>query len=159
MATLSKVSPSRAISTVGVGSPCNLVASEVKWCITASRLETNQEDGAVYKANPGDEVTYDLQPFNRQDRPDRVGERQRGIDPVHLGRGGLGWGTGMECQQANCGTVSTHHYINTKVTMSAANPNYKNTLALNGASGSLVTADGGKTWTVADITVEQYTYT
>lgn len=29
--------------------------------------------------------------------------------------------------------------------MSAADPNYKNTLALNGASGTLVTADGGKT--------------
>lgn len=65
----------------------------------------------------------------------------------------------MECEPANCGTVSTHHYINTKLTMSAANPNYQNTLALNGASGNLVTADGGKTWTVADITVNQYTYT
>jgi hypothetical protein len=75
------------------------------------------------------------------------------------GRGGLGWGTAMECQQANCGTVPTHHYINTKITMSTANPNYKSTLALNGASGNLVTADGGKTWTVADITINQYTYT
>lgn len=43
--------------------------------------------------------------------------------------------------------------------MSAPNPNYKNTLALNGASGNLVTADGGTTWTVADITINQYTYT
>lgn len=43
--------------------------------------------------------------------------------------------------------------------MSAAGPNYKNTLALNGASGSLVIADGGKTWTIADITVNQYTST
>lgn len=65
----------------------------------------------------------------------------------------------MECQQANCGTVPAHHYVDTKLVMSAANPNYKNTLALNGASGNLVTADGGKTWTVADITINQYTYT
>lgn len=71
--------------------------------------------------------------------------------PTAGGRGGLSWGTAMECQQANCGTVPTHHYINTKLTMSAANPNCKNTLALNGASGSLVTADGLKTWTVADV--------
>lgn len=55
--------------------------------------------------------------------------------------------------------MPTRHYINTKLTMSAANPNYKNTLALSGASGNLVTADGGKNWTVADITVNQYTYT
>ncbi|KAL2275450.1 hypothetical protein FJTKL_02065 [Diaporthe vaccinii] len=155
MATLSKVSPSRAISTVGVGSPCNLVASEVKWCITASRLETNQEDGAVYKANP---EKYNPS-TGKTDQTVSVSGNVVSTLSTSSGRGGLGWGTGMECQQANCGTVSTHHYINTKVTMSAANPNYKNTLALNGASGSLVTADGGKTWTVADITVEQYTYT
>lgn len=78
---------------------------------------------------------------------------------VASGKGGLGWGTAMECQQAKCGTVPTHHYVDTKITMSAPNPNYKNTLALNGASGSLVTSDGGKTWTVSDITINQYTYT
>ncbi|KAL9617704.1 MAG: hypothetical protein Q9160_007537 [Pyrenula sp. 1 TL-2023] len=125
-----------AISTVGRGSPCNLAANEVKWCITASTLEQNQEDGAVYRANPGDRVTYNSS-----------------------GQGGLGWGTAMECQQAKCGTVPTHHWLDTKLVMSAPNPNYKNTLRLNGASGNLVTADGGKTWTVADITINQYTYT
>jgi hypothetical protein len=65
----------------------------------------------------------------------------------------------MECQQANCGTVPTHHYVNTTIIMSAANPSYINILALNGASASLVTADCGKAWTVADITINQYTYT
>lgn len=78
---------------------------------------------------------------------------------VASGKGGLGWGTAMECQQANCGTVPEHHYLNTKLTMSAPNPNYAQTLGLNGASGSLVTSDGGTTWTVADITINQYTYT
>lgn len=78
---------------------------------------------------------------------------------IASGQGGLGWGTAMECQQANCGTVPEHHYINTKITMSAANPNYSNTLALNGASGNLVTSDGGLTWTVDDITINQYTFT
>ncbi|KAL1876226.1 hypothetical protein Daus18300_002854 [Diaporthe australafricana] len=128
-----------AISTVGVGSVSS--DSPVIWS-HAHRVFTqipvqldNQEDGAVFKANPGDKVTYDSS-----------------------GRGGLGWGTAMECQQANCGTVPTHHYINTKLTMSAANLNYKNTLALNGASGNLGTAEGRKTWTVADITIDQYTY-
>lgn len=47
-----------AISTVGIGSPCNLEADEIKWCVTASTLEDNQEDGDVYKADPGDHVTY-----------------------------------------------------------------------------------------------------
>ncbi|KAH6700654.1 hypothetical protein DL95DRAFT_429847 [Leptodontidium sp. 2 PMI_412] len=151
-----------AISTVGVGSPCNLAANEVKWCITASTLEANQEDGAVFKANPGDQVTYHYK-YNtataKTDQTVSVNGNVVSTLSTSSGKGGLGWGTAMECQQATCGTVPTHHYINTKLTMSAANPNYKNTLGLNGASGSLVTADGGKTWTVADITINQYTYT
>lgn len=43
--------------------------------------------------------------------------------------------------------------------MNTADPNYSKTVALNGATGSLVTADGGKSWTAADITIQQYTYT
>ncbi|KAH8156233.1 hypothetical protein CIB48_g12013 [Xylaria polymorpha] len=151
-----------AISTVGIGSPCNLVSSEVKWCVTASTLENNQEDGAVYKANPGDKVTYHYK-YNpstgKTDQTVSVNGNVVSTLSTSSGRGGLGWGTAMECQQANCGTVPTHHYLDTKITMSAPNPNYKNTLGLNGASGNLVTADGGTTWTVADITINQYTYT
>ena len=65
----------------------------------------------------------------------------------------------MECQQANCGTVPEHHYVNTTLIMNTADPNYSKTVGLNGATGSLVTADGGKTWTAADITIQKYTYT
>ncbi|KAL5390230.1 hypothetical protein DPSP01_001801 [Paraphaeosphaeria sporulosa] len=72
---------------------------------------------------------------------------------------GAGWGTAMECQQANCGTVPEHHYVNTTLIMNTADPNYKNTIGLNGASGNLVTTDGGKTWTVADIKINLYTFT
>lgn len=43
--------------------------------------------------------------------------------------------------------MPTHHYINTKLMMSVVNPNCRNTLVLKDASGNLVTADGGKTWT------------
>lgn len=65
----------------------------------------------------------------------------------------------MECQQAKCGTVPEHHYVNTTIIMSTPDPNYSRTVALNGATGSLVTADSGKTWTASDITIKQYTYT
>jgi hypothetical protein len=67
--------------------------------------------------------------------------------------------TAMECQQAKCGTVPPHHYLNTTLIMNTPDPNYGRTVRLNHATGSLVTADGGKTWTAADITVQQYTYT
>lgn len=95
---------------------------------------------------------------------------------------GAGWGTGklfqayratslakpespnvdsflaMECQQTECGTVPEHHYLNTTLIMDVADPSYSQTLGLNGASGDLVTADGGKTWTVAEIKIDEYTY-
>lgn len=72
---------------------------------------------------------------------------------------GAGWGTAMECQQAKCGTVPEHHYLNTTILIDGTDPNYKNTVSTNGASGSLTTSDGGKTWTAADIKINQYTYT
>lgn len=65
----------------------------------------------------------------------------------------------MECQAAACATVPQHHYINTTLTMNVADPNYGQTLALNNASGNFVTANGGLTWTVADIAVQQFTFT
>ena len=61
----------------------------------------------------------------------------------------------MECQSVNCGTVPEHHYLNTTILMDVADPNYGQTLGLNGATGNLVTADGGQTWTVADMTIKQ----
>ena len=65
-----------------------------------------------------------------------------------------GWGTAAECQAAACGTYATHEYINTKIIMDVADPNYINTKGTTGASGDLVTADGGKTWTVDSIKIE-----
>lgn len=38
--------------------------------------------------------------------------------------------------------------------MDVADPNYSQTKGTTGASGELVTADGGKTWTVETIAVE-----
>jgi len=65
-----------------------------------------------------------------------------------------GWGTAAECQAAACGTYATHEYINTKLIMDVADPNYANTKGTTGASGDLVTKDGGKTWTVDSIKIE-----
>jgi hypothetical protein len=65
-----------------------------------------------------------------------------------------GWGTATECQAAACGTYAAHEYINTKIIMDVADPNYANTKGTTGASGDLVTEDGGKTWTVDSIKIE-----
>jgi hypothetical protein len=65
-----------------------------------------------------------------------------------------GWGTAAECQAAACGTYAAHEYINTKIIMNVADPNYARTKGTTGASGDLVTADGGKTWTVRSIKIQ-----
>ncbi|KAF2443279.1 hypothetical protein P171DRAFT_521874 [Karstenula rhodostoma CBS 690.94] len=126
-----------AISTVGGGSPCNFAASDVKWCVVASTFDDNYNDATTN--------------FDQTVSVNGVKVSTLSTKSGH----GAGRGTAMECQQANCGTVPERHWLNTTIVMNTADPNYKNTLGLNGASGNLVTADGGKTWTVADIKISK----
>ncbi|KAF2221645.1 hypothetical protein BDZ85DRAFT_265744 [Elsinoe ampelina] len=150
-----------AISTVGQGSPCNFAASDVKWCVVASTYDGQQHDGKPYRANPGDRVTYDYKVNDATASIDQtVSVNGKVVSTLSTKSGtGAGWGTAMECQQAKCGTVPEHHYVNTTLVMNVADPNYSRTLSLGNSKGSLVTKDGGKTWTVADITIAKYTYT
>jgi hypothetical protein len=69
-----------------------------------------------------------------------------------------GWGTAAECQAAACGTYPAHEYVNTKIIMNVADPNYARTKGTTGASGNLVTKDGGKTWTVDTIRIEGFVF-
>ncbi|KAL9052885.1 MAG: hypothetical protein Q9162_005111 [Coniocarpon cinnabarinum] len=170
-----------AISTVGRGSPCNFAAGDVNWCAVASTYDGSQHDGTPYRAKPGDHVTYNYKYNDATSQFDQtVSVNGAVVSTLSTTSGqGAGWGTGeltrppfsllkdwsliilptaMECQQANCGTVPQHQYLNTTITMNTPDPNYSRTLSLNGATGNLVTADGGKTWTVATITIQQYTY-
>lgn len=70
-----------------------------------------------------------------------------------------GWGTASECQSAACGLVPGHKYVNTKLIMDVADPTYYQTKGTTGATGDMVTTDGGKTWTIATITIDAYTFT
>lgn len=88
-----------------------------------------------------------------------------------------GWGSAVECAENNCGTMPAHSescnndgqgvlkltqftaWINTEIIMDVADPDYINTLGKGeGVTGDLVTADGGKTWTVDTISIPQYTF-
>ncbi|KAK7700115.1 hypothetical protein SLS64_011133 [Diaporthe eres] len=112
-------------------------------------------------AKPGDRVTYDYKYNDATSQFDQtVSVNGAVVSTLSTTSGhGAGWGTAMECQQAKCGTVPEHHYVNTTIIMNTADPNYSQTVGLNGATGNLVTSNGGKTWTAADITIQQYTYT
>ncbi|RHZ53265.1 uncharacterized protein CDV56_106733 [Aspergillus thermomutatus] len=70
-----------------------------------------------------------------------------------------GWGSAVECAATDCGTVGAHSWIDTKIILDVADPNYKDTLGKGqGVTGDMTTADGGKTWTVSTIHVPQFTF-
>ncbi|KAJ5921675.1 hypothetical protein N7454_009149 [Penicillium verhagenii] len=71
----------------------------------------------------------------------------------------LGWGSAVECAATDCGTVDAHHWSNTKIILSAADPDYIDTLALgDGVTANMTTSDNGKTWTVPRIGIPEYTF-
>ncbi|KAF7173418.1 hypothetical protein CNMCM5623_005635 [Aspergillus felis] len=70
-----------------------------------------------------------------------------------------GWGSAVECAANDCGTVGAHSWINTKIILDKADPNYKNTNGKGqGVTGDMSTSDGGKTWTVSTIHIPQFTF-
>ncbi|KAG2413755.1 hypothetical protein HFD88_002944 [Aspergillus terreus] len=70
-----------------------------------------------------------------------------------------GWGSAVECAENNCGTVGAHSWINTKIILDVADPNYINTLVKGeGVTGDMTTSDGGKTWTVSTINIPEFTF-
>ena len=69
-----------------------------------------------------------------------------------------GWGTAVECQSSACGVVPAHEYIDTIIIMDSPDPNYDQTQGTTGATGQIVTSDGGKTWTADTISIESCTF-
>ncbi|KAF6823872.1 hypothetical protein CPLU01_11181 [Colletotrichum plurivorum] len=70
-----------------------------------------------------------------------------------------GWGSAVECGAEDCGTVGAHSWINTKIVLDKADPNYKNTMGKGqGVTGDMTTSDGGKTWTVSTIEIPEFTF-
>ncbi|KAF9874221.1 hypothetical protein CkaCkLH20_08204 [Colletotrichum karsti] len=70
-----------------------------------------------------------------------------------------GWGSSVECAAEDCGTVGAHSWINTKIILDKADPNYKNTMGKGqGVTGDMSTSDGGKTWTVTTIEIPEFTF-
>ncbi|KAI5917763.1 hypothetical protein F4810DRAFT_716157 [Camillea tinctor] len=70
-----------------------------------------------------------------------------------------GWGSAVECAEENCGTVGAHKWIDTKIILDVADPNYINTNGKGqGVTGEMSTSDGGKTWTVSTIEIPEFTF-
>ncbi|KAB2571441.1 hypothetical protein BFW01_g5711 [Lasiodiplodia theobromae] len=70
-----------------------------------------------------------------------------------------GWGSAVECAEENCGTMPAHSWIDTKIILDSADPNYINTMGKGeGVTGEMSTSDGGKTWTVTTIEIPEFTF-
>ncbi|KAF2679665.1 hypothetical protein K458DRAFT_313717 [Lentithecium fluviatile CBS 122367] len=71
----------------------------------------------------------------------------------------LGWGSAVECAEENCGTVPAHSWVDTKIVLNSADPNYSQTLGkAAGVTGEMSTSDGGVTWTVSTIEIPEFTF-
>jgi hypothetical protein len=135
--------------------------SSGKWCIVASTLENSQQMGKYVTAEPGSSVTFHYKYNDATAKYDQtVSVDGTVVSSLSTDSGkAQGWGTAVECQQAACGTVPAHKYIDTKLIMDVADPNYIKTKGVTGATGDMKTADGGKTWTIDTISIESHTYT
>ncbi|KAH7417495.1 hypothetical protein BKA64DRAFT_658042 [Cadophora sp. MPI-SDFR-AT-0126] len=75
----------------------------------------------------------------------------------------LGWGTALECQDYNgspCkGTVEEQSYVNSTIVLAAADNSFVDTLGSGtGVTHTdMVSADGGKTWTIGKILIPAMT--
>ncbi|KAK3658494.1 hypothetical protein LTR56_001905 [Elasticomyces elasticus] len=142
-----------AISTVGQGldlqlflALSSLTIEQISLKLRCQRREVVLNGvihGKTIGANPDDHVTYDYKYNDATKEIDQtVSVNGAIVSTLSTTSGvGAGWGTAMECQQDKCGTVPEHHYINTTLIMDIADPDYN------------------QTWTVADIKIDQYTYT
>ena len=148
-----------AISAKDGGGACSSTPGQ--WCVVASTLEGEQKMGTGVGASPGAQVTMHYKYNDGTSQYDQtVSVNGNVVSTLSTSSGhAQGWGTAVECQQAACGSVPAHKYINTKIIMNVADPSYINTLGKTGASGNLVTSDGGKTWTVDTIQINAYRYT
>ncbi|KAF7198217.1 hypothetical protein HII31_00573 [Pseudocercospora fuligena] len=132
-----------------------------KWCIVASTLEGTQQMGDYVSADPGSSVTFHYKYNDDTAKYDQtISLNGTAVSTISTDSGkAQGWGTAVECQQAACGTVPAHKYINTTLIMDVADPDYDQTKGTTGATGDMVTSDSGKTWTIATIAVDAHTYT
>lgn len=67
----------------------------------------------------------------------------------------LGWGTALECNDGCTGTIETQYYVNSTIVLETADSTFIQTLGSSqGATHTeMETADNGKTWTIAKITI------
>lgn len=66
-----------------------------------------------------------------------------------------GYGTGTECDNSCTGTIAAQKYLNTTLTLAAADTTFGSTIASAGGATytGLASSQGGKVWTIAEINI------
>ncbi|KAF3050370.1 hypothetical protein E8E11_009616 [Didymella keratinophila] len=68
--------------------------------------------------------------------------------------------SGTECYADGCGTLGAHSWFNITLLLNEADADFDKTMTLTGATSSgMKTSDGGKTWTIDEITIEKQNLT
>ncbi|KAF2186817.1 hypothetical protein K469DRAFT_725497 [Zopfia rhizophila CBS 207.26] len=135
-------------------------ASKTQWCVRASLFGSfGQLDGpaGVVSANDQVKIVY-TRSANGKTWTQDVTNAQTGKqlstfshDSGHM----TGWGTGTECNGGCSGTVSEQKYMNTIITLEAADPTFGNTIAKAGGASytGLSSSEGGKVWKISSISI------
>ncbi|POS71599.1 hypothetical protein DHEL01_v210005 [Diaporthe helianthi] len=130
----------------------NCGATAGQWCVWASTLQDGtQLYGKQAQANAGDKIlmsyTYN-DGTGKYDQTVSVNGKQVSTLSTSSGHA-QGWGTAVECQAQACdSTVAAHTYIDTTITLNAADTTFAKTLALNKATSTGLKTTDNKVFTV-----------
>lgn len=141
---------------------CNGGSTVGRWLVRASALTDDDQQASTgcALAKAGDKIRFHYKYNYSTGKIDQtVYWNGKLIATLSTKSGhGIGFGTAMECQMENCGHVPKQIWLNTIITMDGMEPGYGETVGMTGASGDLVTNDGGKTWTADRIVIDAYNF-
>ncbi|KAH6654218.1 hypothetical protein BKA67DRAFT_272525 [Truncatella angustata] len=149
-----------AVATKSPATECG--GSTGQWCVFASTLETEQESGTELPVNAGTSLVLHYKYNDSTQKYDQTVTINGSVVSTLSTTSGeaAGFGTAVECQDDACKTTAySHQYLDTTVVLDSADSSFGNTLALNEATTSgLSTTDGGKTWVVDTINIQEHTF-
>ncbi|QGI78481.1 hypothetical protein CEK25_005210 [Fusarium fujikuroi] len=122
---------------------------------TGDNSQLPVQDEHQTPAKKGDRVTmhykYDA---SAQEYVQYVSINGKQVSTLSTSKGheAMGFGSSVECGASDCGTIGAHQWVDTKIILDTADPNYIQTFGKGEGvtGGEMTTSDGGKTWVISD---------
>ncbi|PNP80928.1 hypothetical protein FNYG_05743 [Fusarium nygamai] len=129
---------------------------------TGDNSQLPVQDEHQTPAKKGDRVTmhykYDT---STQEYVQYVSINGKQVSTLSTSKGheAMGFGSSVECGASDCGTIGAHQWVDTKIILDTADPNYIQTFGKGEGvtGGEMTTSDGGKTWVISDPLRQLYT--